>query len=107
MRGALGFLTCNGRTAPTFDHIRTRSGRNEKAIVHLARDFMVKHRDFAVELPKFNVVAVKELLRPFHRLGIVGAVKGYRSIEMAVRTDDVSAVFHHATLPASELAFRF
>jgi serine protease inhibitor len=68
---------------------------------------MVKHRDFAVELPKFNVVAVKLLFRPLHRLGIVGAVKGYRSIEMAVRTDDVSAVFHHATLPASELAFRF
>jgi hypothetical protein len=75
-------------------------------IVHLASDFVVKHRDFAIELPKFDVVAVKKLLGSLHGFGIVGAIEGHRPVKVAVRTDDVNAVFHHATLPASELAFR-
>jgi hypothetical protein len=83
MRGALGFLTCNGRTAPTFDH-PDEERQNEKAIVHLARDFMVKHRDFAVELPKFNIVAVKQLFGALYGLDIVGAIERHRPVKVAV-----------------------
>jgi hypothetical protein len=68
---------------------------------------MVKHRDFAVELPKFDVVAVKKSFGSLHGFGIVGAIEGHRPVKVSVRTDDVGAVFHHATSPASELAFRF
>jgi hypothetical protein len=78
----------------------------EKRVDHLARDYMVKHRDFAIELPKFDVVAVKKLFGPLYCLGIVGAVEGHRPVKVAVRTDDVRAVFHHATWPASGLASR-
>lgn len=75
-------------------------------MVQLDRNFMVKHRDFAVELPKLNVVTIKKPFCAFHGLGIVGAIERHRPVEMAVRTDEVSAVFRHVTMSASELAFR-
>jgi hypothetical protein len=67
---------------------------------------VVKHRYFAIELPEFNVVAVQEMFCLLHGLGIIGAIERHRSIETAIRTDDVSSVFDHATLPTSERAFR-
>jgi len=49
----------------------------------------------AVQLPKLNVMAVKKLFCLFHRLRIVYAVEWNHPVKMAVRTDDVSAVFRH------------
>lgn len=58
-------------------------------MVQLDRNFMVKHRDFAVELPKLNVVTIKKPFCAFHGLGIVGAIERHRPVKMAVRTDEV------------------
>jgi hypothetical protein len=38
---------------------------------------MFEYRDFAGELPEFNVVAVNKLFRSFYRRIIVGAFKLY------------------------------
>jgi hypothetical protein len=41
---------------------------------------------------------------PLYCFGIIGAMAP--TCESGRRTDDVSAIFHHATWPASELASR-
>jgi hypothetical protein len=67
---------------------------------------VVKHRDFAVELPKLNVVTVKQPFSPFHGLSVVGTMEGHRPVKMAVCSNEINVVFHHAISPVSELASR-
>jgi hypothetical protein len=61
----------------------------------LKLDFTIKRRDFAVKLPKFDVVAVKKVFCSLHGLGIVEAVEGHRPVKVSVRIDDVGPVFHY------------
>ena len=56
---------------------------------------VLERPDFAVALPKLNLVAVNELLGIFLSGVIVGTKKLYRSDEVAVRANDVRPILCH------------
>jgi hypothetical protein len=67
---------------------------------------MIEHRDFAVKLPKFDVVSVEKRFGALDGFGVVGTFDSFRPVEMAVPTNEVNPIFDHATWSASESAFR-
>lgn len=55
----------------------------------------LERADFAVPLPKLDVVTVNEVLGVFFRGVIIGAKKFDSPRELAIHTNDIRAVFGH------------
>jgi hypothetical protein len=59
----------------------------------------MKCRNLAFVLPKLDVVAINKALGLLHGLGVAGADKWDRFVNMTVVVDNVCAIFRHVAAP--------
>jgi hypothetical protein len=64
---------------------------------------VLERRYLAVELPEFNVMAVNKSFRLLDRGRIIAAHQIFEVGDMAVRTDQVGAIFGHVMMPLMRL----